>query len=172
MARLTNAQLTDLVAQLERNAQDDQRRIGVMMYEQNVAAQRIAELEAEVESLTDDLSEYVDDSDKLDEARDIIKVQAERIKLLGMKVAAQPKSTPPASPKKPAPKPLPAPASVESAPAIQITDHDKVVYAKFQALPREQKQAYYDFAHSNGFGHLGIHNVNAVRIAFLAAKAA
>lgn len=174
MARLTNAQLTDLVAQLERNAEDDRRRIGVMMYEANVQAQRIVELEAEVESLEVDLSiaqsDLEDQSKTADEydaelttAKEVIEVQAERIKLLSRKVAAQPKS---------APKLTVSAAVVESAPVIQIGDADKRVWSKFQALPREQKQAYYNFAHSNGFGHLGIHNVNAVRVAFLASKAA
>lgn len=93
--------------------------------------------------------------------------------LIELEVADRMATKPPASqPKRPAPKPAPAPAAVDSAPVISITDADKRVWSKFQALPREQKQAYYDFSHANGFGHLGIHNVNAVRVAFLAAKAA
>lgn len=165
MANVTKAQLLDLVAQLERNAEDDRRRIGMMMYEANVMIQRIVELEAEVESLTDDLSEYVDDSDKLDEARDIIKVQADRIKLLSQKVAAQPKSAPRN------PKPLPSFAQVESAPAIEITDADRRMWSAFNALPREKRQTYYQFARET-VGHLGIHNIAAVREAYLAQQAA
>lgn len=129
----------------------------------------IAQLEAQVAELTTEkgilLSEVTMLQSELAASKEVIARQ-------GQVIAARPKSAPPVAPRKPATKPLPSPAQVEVEPAIQITDRDKIVYAKFQALPRDQKQAYYDFAHSNGFGHLGIHNVNEIRVAFLAAKEA
>ncbi len=94
-----------------------------------------------------------------------------QIKRQGQVIAAQPKTAPPASPKKPAPKPLPSPAQVEMAPVVQITDADRRVWAAFNALPREKRQSYYEFAHTT-VGHLGIHNIVAVREAYLAKQAA
>ena len=166
-------QLQAQVAQLERNQADDQRRIGVMMYEANQLQHRINELESEVEDLSSQLSDINEDelNDTIESQRDIIKIQAARIKLLSHKVAAQPKTAPPASPKKPAPKPS-VPVQVEAQPAIRITDTDRRVWAAFNALPREKRQAYYEFAHSNGYGHLGLHNIAVVREAYLAKQAA
>lgn len=159
------------IAQLERNAEDDRRRIGVMMYEQNVAAQRIVELEAEVERLSDELAEANDDADALDDARDVIKTQAARIKLLSQKVAAQSKTAPPAQSKKPALKPEVPASELESQPVVQVTDTDRRILSAFKALPREKRQSYYDFARAT-VGHLGIHNIVAVREAYLAQQAA
>lgn len=67
--------------------------------------------------------------------------------------------------------PKPAFAQVELAPVVQITDADRRVWAAFQALPREKRQSYYEFARST-VGHLGIHNIVAVREAYLAQQAA
>lgn len=174
MTNVTKAQLLDLVAQLERNAEDDRRRIGVMMYEANVMTQRINELESEVEDLSSQLSDINEDelNDTIESQRDIIKVQAERIKLLSHKVAAQPKIAPPASqPKRPAPKPQVPVSEIESQPVVEITDTDRRVWSAFKALPRQKRQAYYEFARAT-VGHLGIHNIVAVREAYLAQQAA
>lgn len=128
MSNLNSLKKSDLIAlvqQLERNAEDDRRRIGVMMYEANQLTQSLVELEAEVESLQVDLSiaqsDLKDQSKTADEydaelttAKEVIEVQAARIKLLSQKVAAQPKpSAPVQAPKRPSPKPQ-APAPVAS----------------------------------------------------------
>lgn len=167
---LTKAQLIDRIEQLERNAEDDRRRIGVMMYEANQLTQRIVELEAEVERLDDELitakelvDEAADDSDKLYDARQIIETQAERIKLLSRKVAAQPQRQVSAS------KPLPSPVVVESTPTIEVSDFDRAMWSKFQALPRETRLEIIDFARPE-WGHVGIHNIAEIRAAWRAAK--
>jgi hypothetical protein len=79
-------------------------------------------------------------------------------------IASQP--TAPAQPK-PAPKPQPArPASDDIVgDVIQITDADRSVYRKFKALPREQRLAIFAWARPQ-FGHIGIHNIQAVRAAW------
>ena len=174
MSNLNSLKKSDLIAlvqQLERNAEDDRRRIGVMMYEANQLQHRVNELESEVEDLSSQLSDINEDklNDTIESQRDIIKVQAERIKLLSHKVAAQPKIAPPASQPnrpapKPAPKPLPSPA-VEMAPVISITDADKAIWSKFQRLSREERMTIINWARPQ-FGHIGIHNIIAVRQAW------
>ena len=149
MARVTLKSQAIIIAQLEAQVAELTTTKGILM--------------SEVESLKQELSDVQHNTFTRDEVNQLIELE----------VADRMATKPPASqPKRPAPKPLPAPAAFDSAPVISITDADKRVWSKFQALPREQKQAYYDFAHNNGFGHLGIHNVNQVRVAFLAAKAA
>lgn len=88
-----------------------------------------------------------------------------QIKRQGQVIAAQPKTAPPASPKKPAPKPLPSPAQVELTPVVQITDADKAVWAKFQRLSREERMTIINWARPK-FGHIGIHNIISVRAAW------
>lgn len=146
MANVTKAQLLDLVAQLERNAEDDRRRIGVMMYEQNVAAQRIAELEAEVSKLEDSVESYQDRCDTLEA------------------MVAKP-SSPVQAPRKPAPKPEPVSAEVELAPVVEVSDFDAAMYRKFKALDRSVRLAIIDFARPK-FGHVGVHNIVEVRAAW------
>lgn len=144
---LKKSQLIDLVAQLERNAEDDRRRIGVMMYEANQLQHRVNELEAEVEILKESYDEV--------EAQ-LIAPEAQ-VKRQGMVIAAQPKA---------APKPQPAPAEVESeSPVIQITDSDRAVWAKFQALSREQRMVIINWARPQ-FSHVGINNIIQVRAAW------
>ena len=152
MSKVTKAQLEILVDQLERQVEDDRRRIGVMMYEANVMAQRIVELENEIGST-------VDDADEIDRLSDIVKCQADRIKLLSQKVAAQPKRafTAPA---------VKAVALVEDAAlTVEVTDFDRAMYAKFKALDRSVRLAIIEFARPQ-FGHVGIHNIVDVRAAW------
>jgi hypothetical protein len=62
-------------------------------------------------------------------------------------------------------KPLPSPAVAESAPVISITDSDKAVWSKFQALSREQRMVIINWARPQ-FGHVGVHNIIEVRAAW------
>lgn len=62
-------------------------------------------------------------------------------------------------------KPLPSPAVAESAPPIEITDADKAVWSKFQALSREQRMVIINWARPQ-FGHVGINNIIQVRAAW------
>lgn len=148
MARITLKSQAIVIAQLEAQVAELTTQVGVLMNQLEASNQR-------AKSLQDERDDLIIENERLTES---CIAAHERCDALEAIVAA-----------KPAPKPVPT--QVELAPVISITDADKRVWAKFQSLPREQKQAYYDFAHSNGFGHLGIHNVNQVRVAFLAAKA-
>lgn len=158
MSNLNSLKKSDLIAlvqQLERNAEDDRRRIGVMMYEANQLQHRVNELESEVEILK---SSYDDVEAQLIAAEAQVKRQ-------GQVIAAQPKTASPASPKKPAPKPLPSPAQVELAPVVQITDADKAIWSKFQRLSREERMTIINWARPQ-FGHVGINNIIQVRAAW------
>lgn len=146
MTNVTKAQLLDLVAQLERNAEDDRRRIGVMMYEANVMTQRIVELEAEVSKLEDSVEAYQDRCDTLEA------------------MVAKP-SAPVQAPSKAAHKPEPVSAEVESAPIVEVSGFDIAMYRKFKALSREQRLAIIEFARPH-FGHVGVHNIVEVRAAW------
>lgn len=68
-----------------------------------------------------------------------------------------------------APKPLPSPAVVDAAPTIEVSDFDREMWAKFQALPRETRLEIIQFARPE-WGHVGIHNIVQVRAAWRAAK--
>lgn len=124
------------IEQLERNAADDLRRIGVMMYEANVQAQRIVELEAEMATMF-----------SKSELEELIALEATYVK-------------PVTAPKRQVPASV-----VESQPTIEINDFDRAMYAKFKALPREQRLAIIEFARPS-FGHVGIHNIAEVRAAW------
>lgn len=143
---LKKSQLIDLVAQLERNAEDDRRRIGVMMYEANVMTQRIVELEAEVSKLEDSVESYQDRCDTLEA------------------MIAKP-SAPVQAPKRPSPKSMPISAEFQSEPVIEVSDFDKAMYRKFKALDRSVRLAIIEFARPQ-FGHVGVHNIIEVRAAW------
>ena len=167
MSNLNSLKKPDLIAlveKLERNAEDDRRRIGVMMYEANQLQHRVNELESEVEDLSSQLSDINEDelTDTIESQRDIIKAQAERIKLLSRKVA-QPQRQVIAS------SPLPSPAVVDAAPTIEVSDFDRAMWSKFQALPRETRLEIIQFARPE-WGHVGIHNIAEIRAAWRAAK--
>lgn len=165
------AAYNDLARELEltkRQLADAMTEKGVLLNQLAIVRQESEHFEVEAGQALQALEAANQVRAELQDERDALIVENEQLITI---LSKQPQVTAPVA--KPAPRMTVAATVVESqAPVIQITDHDKAVYAKFQALPREQKQAYYDFAHSNGFGHLGIHNVNAVRVAFLAAKAA
>ena len=152
MSNLNSLKKSDLIAlveQLERNAEDDRRRIGVMMYEANTMSQRLVELEAEVESLQVDLSiaqsDLEDQSKTADEydaelttAKEVIEVQAARIKLLSQKVAAKPSAPKRPAPKRPAPKP-----QVPAQPVASPEAHKAL--REFGALTPAQRSAVVKF---------------------------
>lgn len=50
-------------------------------------------------------------------------------------------------------------------PVISITDSDKAVWSKFQALSREQRMVIINWARPQ-FGHVGINNIIQVRAAW------
>lgn len=66
-------------------------------------------------------------------------------------------------------KPLPSPAVADAAPTIQVSDFDRAMWAKFQALPRETRLEIIAFARPE-WGHVGIHNIVEIRAAWHNAK--
>lgn len=168
MARVTlSAQvsaLTSQVADLQRELELTKRQLadtttekGILL-ESNIAKdQRIDLLESEVADCHDEMS-------KLESA---IESWASRCDALEAMVAT--KSAPQAQRQASASKPLPSPAAVESAPTIEVTDFDRAMWRKFQALPRETRLEIIAFARPE-WGHVGIHNITEVRAAWRAAK--
>ena len=171
------------IAQLERNAQDDQRRIGVMMYDIREMSVKIEALESEVIALSVDLDESQVKACELETRvhelevevgdmytdEDVAAIEAElvaakeQIAKQGRVIAAQPKSVP--QPKTIASKSIAPVAVVEFAEVIQITDADKAIWSKFQRLSREERMTIINWARPQ-FGHVGINNIIQVRAAW------
>lgn len=68
-----------------------------------------------------------------------------------------------------APKTTASPAVVDAAPTIEVSDFDRAMWAKFQALPRETRLEIIAFARPE-WGHVGIHNITEIRAAWHNAK--
>lgn len=154
MARVTLKSQAIVIAQLEAQVAELTTQKGILMSE-------VTALKSEVQIL----------KESYDEVESQLVAAEAQVKRQGQIIAAQPKTAPPASPKKPAPKPQIPVSEIESQPAVEITDTDRRVWSAFKALPREKRQAYYEFARAT-VGHLGIHNIVAVREAYLAKQAA
>lgn len=165
MARVTLtsqvATLTSQVADLQRELELAKRQLadvttekGVLL-ESNIAKdQRIDLLKSEVAACHDEMAKF----------ESAIESYAHRCDALEELVST--KQEP--QPQRPVtvPKPLPSSdAVVESAPSIEITDLDRAIWRKFQALPREQRLAIIEFARPI-VGHVGIHNIVTVRAAW------
>jgi len=72
---------------------------------------------------------------------------------------------------KSAPRMTIAPEVTESQPTVEITAQDRAFYAKFKALPRDERLAIIEFARPI-VGHVGIHNIMTVRAAWRESQAA
>lgn len=141
---------------------------GILLSQLEERNQQVKLLNEEVELLKQSYDEI--EAQLIDaEANKFTRAEVEE--LIALEVADRMATKPPASPKKPAPKPQIPVSEIESQPAVEITDTDRRVWSAFKALPREKRQAYYEFARAT-VGHLGIHNIVAVREAYLAKQAA
>ena len=136
--------------------------------EKGILLSQLEERNQQVKLLNDEVELLKESYDEIESQ--LVAAEAQ-IKRQGQVIAASPKSAPPASPKKPAPKPSVPVSAIEAQPVVQITDADRRVWSAFNALPREKRQAYYEFARAT-VGHLGIHNIVSVREAYLAQQAA
>ena len=72
---------------------------------------------------------------------------------------------------KSAPRMTVAPDVIQSQPTVEITAQDRAFYAKFKALPRDERLAIIEFARPI-VGHVGIHNIMTVRAAWRESQAA
>ena len=178
MARVTLssqvATLTSQVADLQRELELTKRQLQDAMTEKGALLNQLAVQEPSIPqafqeahaTLVDEHKQLIAENQRLVES---CIAAHERCAILEAIVAASPKSAPPA-PKKPAPKPQVPVSEIESQPVIQLTDEDRRLWTAFKALPRERRNAYYEFAHTT-VGHLGIDNIRAVREAYLAKQA-
>lgn len=153
------------------------RQLADAMTEKGVLLNQLASQEPEIPqafkesyaALVDERNELIAENQRLTEAAvavtEELDAAKERLAKQGQVIAAQPKSAPPVLPK-PAPKPQAPVSDIESvSPVIQITDADREVYRKFNALPREQRLAIIAWARPT-FGNVGIDNIQAVRAAW------
>lgn len=127
---------------------------------------QVAELTTQVGVLMNSLEVSNQKRSELQDERDALIVENEQL----ITILSQ-QTQPPAPVVKSAPKLTVSASVVEFAPSIEITAEDRRIWSAFKALPREKRQSYYDFARKV-VGHLGIHNIVAVREAYLAQQAA
>lgn len=148
------------------------RQLADAMTEKGVLLNQLATQEPEVPqafkesytALVDERNELIAENQRLTES---CIAAHERCDVLEAIVAA--KSAPQPQRQAAAPKPLPSPEVVEAAPTIEVTDFDRAMWRKFQALPRETRLEIIQFARPE-WGHVGIHNITEVRAAWHAAK--
>lgn len=141
----------DLARELEltkRQLADVTTEKGILMSEVQILKQSYDEVEAKLISV---------------EANTFTRAEVEE--LIALEVADMATKPPASQPKRPAPKPLPSPAQVEMSPIISITDADKAIWSKFNALPREKRLAIINWARPQ-FGHIGINNIIEIRAAW------
>lgn len=147
MARVTLKSQAIIIDQLTAQIDELRTQVGVLMSALEESNQRAKSLQDEIDDANSELFTR-DEVEQLIEIA-IVDHQAD------MAIAA-PKSSV---------KPMAAPAVVESAPTIEVSDFDRAMYRKFQALDREQRLAIISFARPT-FGHVGIHNIVDVRAAW------
>jgi predicted nucleic acid-binding Zn-ribbon protein len=170
MARVTLKSQAIIISQLTAQVAELTTQVGVLMSQLQAAQQDVPHhLQERIATLVDERNKLIAENQRLTEAAvavtEELDAAKERLAKQGQVIAAQPKSAPPVLPK-PAPKPQAPVSDIESvSPVIQITDADREVYRKFNALPREQRLAIIAWARPT-FGNVGIDNIQAVRAAW------
>ena len=157
MARATIKSQQIIIDQLSAQVAELTTQIGILMSQLEASNQR-------AKSLSDERDDLIIENERLVES---CIAAHERCDALEAIVAA--KSAPQPQRQAAAPKPLPSPEVVEAAPTIEVTDFDRAMWRKFQALPRETRLEIIQFARPE-WGHVGIHNITEVRAAWHAAK--
>lgn len=164
MARVTLKSQAIIISQLTAQVAELTTQVGVLMSQLQAAQQDVPHhLQERIATLVDERNELIAENQRLTES---CIAAYERCDALEAIVAT--KSAPQPQRQAAAPSPLP-PAVVESAPTIEITDLDRAMWRKFQALPREQRLAIIEFARPE-WGHVGIHNITEIRAAWRAAN--
>lgn len=176
MARVTLtsqvASLTAQVADLQRELELTKRQLADAMTEKGALLGQLATQESEIPqhfqesyaALMDERNQLITENQRLTES---CIAAYERCDALEAIVAA--KSAPQPQRQAVAPSPLPSPAVVDTAPTIEVSDFDRAMWSKFQALPRETRMEIIQFARPE-WGHVGIHNIVEIRAAWHAAK--
>ena len=132
----------------------------------------ISQLEAQVAELTttkgvlmNEVNALTQDNARLTESNDAAHKRCDELEgLLVQAVESRPVV-------KSEPRMTVAPDVIQSQPTVEITAQDRNVWAKFQALPREERLNIIAFARPI-VGHVGIHNIIQVRAAWHQAQAA
>lgn len=175
MARVTLtsqvATLTSQVADLQRELELTKRQLADALTEKGALLSQLASQEQDIPhhfqesyaTLTDERNALIAENQRLVESCVAAHERCDALEAIVAKSMPQPQRQAAAS------KPLPSPAVVESASTIEITDLDRAMWRKFQALPREQRLAIIEFARPE-WGHVGIHNITEVRAAWRAAN--
>lgn len=154
MARVTLKSQAIIISQLTAQVAELTTQVGVLMSQLQAAQQDVPHhLQERIATLVDERNELIIENQRLCDALEAI---------IASTSAPQPQ-------RQPAPKPLPSPAVVESAPTVEVSDFDRAMWAKFQALPRERRLEIIAFARPE-WGHVGIHNIAEVRAAWRAAN--
>lgn len=161
MARVTLASQAIIIAQLTADLNDSRTQVGVLMNQLATQEPEIPQAFKEsYATLVDERNELIIENQRLTESTIAAHERCDALEaIVATKSAPQPQRQAAVS------KPLPSPAVAESAPVISITDSDKAVWSKFQALSREQRMVIINWARPQ-FGHVGINNIIQVRAAW------
>lgn len=156
MSRVTLKSQAIIIAQLEAQVAELTTQVGVLMNQLEASNQR-------AESLSNERDDLIIENQRLTESCVAAHERCDALEaIVAAKSAPQPQ-------RQVASKPLPSPAVVDAAPTIEVSDFDRAMWAKFQALPRETRLEIIDFARPE-WGHVGIHNIAEVRAAWRAAN--
>tara|TARA_R110002126_G_scaffold291325_1_gene451687 strand:+ start:222 stop:701 length:480 start_codon:yes stop_codon:yes gene_type:complete len=159
MSRVTLKSQAIVIDQLTAQVAELTTQVGVLMNQLEASNQLRSSLQDERDDLIVENQRLVESTIAAHERCDTLEA-----------MVAKP-SAPVQAPRKPAPKPQVPVSEIDAQPVVQVTDSDRRIWSAFKALPREKRQSYYDFARAS-VGHLGIHNIAAVREAYLAQQAA
>ena len=167
MARVTLKSQAIIIDQLTAQVAELTTQVGILM-NQLQAAQQVQDIPQHLQesyaTLVDERNELIAENQRLTES---CVAAHERCDALEAIIAA--KSAPQPQRQAAALKPLPSPAVADAAPTIQVSDFDRAMWAKFQALPRETRLEIIAFARPE-WGHVGIHNIVEIRAAWHNAK--
>jgi hypothetical protein len=167
MARVTLKSQAIIIDQLTAQVAELTTQVGILM-NQLQAAQQVQDvpqhLQESYATLVDERNELIAENQRLTESCVAAHERCDALEaIIAAKSASQPQR------QVTAPKPLPSPAVVDAAPTIEVSDFDRAMWCKFQALPRETRLEIIAFARPE-WGHVGIHNIVEIRAAWHNAK--
>ena len=163
MARATIKSQQIIIDQLSAQVAELTTQVGVLMSQLQAAQDVPHHLQERIATLVDERNQLITENQRLVESCVAAHERCDALEaIVAAKSAPQPQ-------RQVASKPLPSPAVVDAAPTIEVTDFDRAMWAKFQALPRETRLEIIAFARPE-WGHVGIHNIVEVRAAWHNAK--
>ena len=170
MSRITLKSQSVIIAQLEAQVAELTTHKGILMNEVACLSQELSPndvdlLHEQIALQADEINTLTQDNARLVQSCEAAHTRCDVLEeLLVQAVDVRPVV-------KSAPLMTVAPTVIESQPTVEITAQDRAFYAKFKALPREQRLAIIDFARPL-VGHVGIHNIMTVRAAWRESQAA